>query len=90
MKDLFNRYYIPSKEYAESVEIAEVKEARQQFDNEINQFLSERTRNDHEEIVNDLADAHEMQGWIYGFSFAMKILAACGVTNGGKGGAVHG
>lgn len=76
LKDLYWKYFNNRPEYAALGEMPEVQKAIAEAD----LFMGDSPET--EEIILALRSTCEMQGWIYGFKYAMQLIAACGVMGG--------
>lgn len=81
LKDLYYKYYLNSDEYQELDAMPEVKEAGKKLE-EWTKYFDKEDYLELEFIVTGITNAHEMQGWSYGYMFAMQLVNACGVKVG--------
>ena len=85
LKELFYQHYANgSTTYDALGEMPEVKAANKNAASLLKRIDSGEafTGNSVEEVITESAAANEMQGWVYGYMYAMTLMAECGIKVG--------
>ena len=78
LKQVFYNF-IDSKEYAELGNLKEVDEVFEETLNIIKEKFGEDDISESEERLMNIAISNEMQGFIYGYQHAMRMIMACNI-----------